>query len=232
MPYRSTFQHLFTTIYAPIACAVFVIVVAVLLFAIIHRRASSGRLPSRRSENTPLELGYAGVILGIAIFLIASSALAWGTEEAASAQPATLTVRVTGYQWCWHFVYVGTPVSVTADCEAGQFPVLMIPSGRNVRIDLESNDVVHELWIPHLRYKMMAFPEYVNRFDLRVSHPGHWRGLCDEFCGLYHDSMDFTLKAVTPSAFATWLRQQSAKGPPVSQPTAHLPVPTKRGGKP
>ena len=232
MTYRSIFHHVFW-LYTGIASAVFVLIMVLLLFAMIRRRAGSGRQPSRRHENTLVELGAAVLVLGMVAYLVYVSETTYGAEMTVASRRPALTIHVTAYQWCWRFAYQGTPVAVSADCEAGRFPVLMLPTNRSVRIDLESNDVVHEMWVPHLRWKVEAFPDHVNVFDLRVDHTGTWRGLCDEFCGLFHDSMDFRVKAVTPATFHLWLQHQSAvAAAPTPTPVGGPPVKTQLGGIP
>lgn len=232
MTYRTIFHHVFW-LYTGIASAVFVLIMGLLLFVMIRRRAGSGRQPSRRHEHTVLEVGTAVLVLGMAAFLVYVSENTYGSELAVASKRPALTVRVTAYQWCWRFAYQGTPVQVLGDCEAAQFPTLVLPIDRNVRIELESNDVVHEMWVPHLRWKTEAFPDHINVFDLRVNHTGSWDGLCDEFCGLYHDSMDFRVKAVTPAAFERWLQRESAAAAaPKPAPVGGPPVKTKLGGIP
>jgi cytochrome c oxidase subunit 2 len=119
-----------------------------------------------------------------------------------------LTVRVTGFQWCWRFAYVGTPVTVTASCLDGHDPTLVVPAGRPVRIETTSSDVIHSFWVPAFRFKMDAFPHHMNSFVMTVPHPGTWLGHCAEFCGDSHAFMTFHLRAVPAGVFSVWLAAQ------------------------
>jgi cytochrome c oxidase subunit 2 len=116
------------------------------------------------------------------------------------------TVQVTGYQWCWRFAYEGTPRTVTGQCEGGSPPVLVVPAGKPVRIDVTSADVIHAFWLPDQRFKINAYPGQVNTFTITFPKPGTWIGRCAQVCGLYHFDMDYYVQAVPAAAFATFLR--------------------------
>lgn len=190
-----------------IAGAVFLIVLGVFIFSIARGRARPGRAASRTTSHSHLEAAYVVVLLGIASFLVVNASMATAAERTASG-PAALTVRVTGYQWCWQFAYPASGVRVTATCTHGNDPTLVLPTNTNILVDVTSNDVIHNFWVPHLDYKIAAYPNYVNSFPLVLHHTGRWVGRCAEFCGLYHDRMDFYLKAVPPATFRAWLAAQ------------------------
>jgi cytochrome c oxidase subunit 2 len=130
-------------------------------------------------------------------------------NERRSLGPSKLHVTIVAFQWCWDFEYLHTPVDITGSCSRG-YPTLVVPAGETIEFSLISDDVVHEWWLPESRYKEEAFPHHFNNFQLRFSTTGRWEGRCDEFCGLYHDRMDFSVRAVSPPAFARWLRTRQA----------------------
>jgi cytochrome c oxidase subunit 2 len=193
-----------------IAEIVFGLVAATMLvaFGTSWYRRRRGKGPLRRNENNPLEGGYLLALTGMAIFLIAVSF----TQNASFWRdpPAALTVRVTGYQWCWKFSYAGTPVSVSAQCGGRGLPTLVLPAGRTVRMEVTSRDVIHSFWVPALRVKMDAYPGHTNFFTWRLRQ-GRWTGHCAQYCGLYHYGMLFYLQAVPPAQFDHWLH---ARGGP------------------
>ena len=117
-----------------------------------------------------------------------------------------MRVQVTGFQWCWRFHYVGQPVTMTAQCQGGPDPTLVLPTGKPVELDVTSSDVIHAVWVPYLRYKIYAYPGHVNTFTVTLTHTGRWIGRCAQLCGLFHYEMDFYLQAVTPAQFDHWLR--------------------------
>jgi cytochrome c oxidase subunit 2 len=168
-----------------------------------HRRRS-GRPPSKRSKNTPLELTYAAVVAAVVGFIVFVSFRATAQEH--SPAPANgVRVDVRGFQWCWSFRYPTHGVQVTGTCQHGERPTMVVPVGEPVTINVSSDDVIHSWWVPHLRYKVDAFPNHPNTFTVSVDHAGRWIGRCAEFCGPSHYSMDFYLKAVSPARYRSWL---------------------------
>jgi cytochrome c oxidase subunit 2 len=202
---------------ASIAGGVFVLVLLFLAVAVVRRRAGSGRRPSRRSTNNRLELAYLALLAGAAAFLVIFTYVS-NSQDTRAAQPnAALTaksaathVSVTAFQWCWRFRYLDAPVTVTGGCHAERYPTLVVPTGRPVQIQLTSQDVVHSFWVPALDVKVDAFPDHTNTFTLTFDKPGQWLGRCAEFCGTFHTTMDFYLRAVTPTQYRQWLAQHGA----------------------
>lgn len=191
-----------------IASAVFCAVLLAMLvaFGLSWYRRRRNRAPSRLPKNTKVEIGYAAALFGMAIFLINLSFTQnhnfWSVPK--SAAPA-LTVRATGFQWCWDFRYAGENVQVSARCAGGPVPTLVLPAHRDVHFQVTSKDVVHGFWIPALKIKVYAYPGHVNSFTMSPLPPGRWQGHCNEFCGLYHYGMMFRVQAVPPAQFDRWL---------------------------
>ena len=201
------FDHTFR-VEVIVALVVFSLILLVLLAAIV-RSATRWSRASQRHEFTRTEASYTAVLAVVAAGLITFSL----TENTSPHPKPQLQVNVTGYQWCWRFAYQGTPVSVTAPCVNGDIPTMVIPTGEVIRFNVSSADVIHSFWIPALRYKTFAYPNYVNSFETVVEQPGNWLGECAEFCGLYHYAMHFRVAAVAPAQFTAWLAvQEKAAG--------------------
>lgn len=212
MNLRARFDHTWTPELI-IACVVAGLIVAVLLFAIVRSFTPWGKKASQRHIFYGREMAYLSVVAGVTAFLIFWSF----TQNARSAdgqmhQPYKMTVNVTGFQWCWRFAYAGTPVSVTADCIDGRYPTLVVPSGESIRFRITSADVIHGYWIPSMRFKLWAYPDFVNSFENVFPVPGRWQGECSEFCGLYHYAMRFDLQVLPPAQFQAWLSDRERTG--------------------
>src|SRR5438067_9298111 len=118
MHFRNVFAYIFG-LESTIAGVVFGLVLAAMLvaFGISFYRRRRGRGASKRSENNPLELGYVGVLVGMAVFLVVTS---FSTTAAFFRDPpAPLQIRVTAYQWCWRFTYPGGQVIGGGRCAGG-----------------------------------------------------------------------------------------------------------------
>jgi cytochrome c oxidase subunit 2 len=204
MPFRSQFTSLFNQD-TTIAWVVFGLICLTVLVAITlswwrHRR---GRGPSEKAEANRLELSYVAALVGIVVFLVISSFAANGKESADP--PATYRVQVTAFQWCWHFSYLAEPVTISGQCGGRQLPVLVLPAGQPVELQVTSSDVVHAFWVPYLNYKTYAYPGHVNKFTVTMPDTGKWIGRCAQLCGVYHYQMAFWVEAVPPAQFKQFL---------------------------
>lgn len=205
MPYRNTFNHVFT-IESGFAIVIFVVVVLLMFGALIFFRSSRREKASRKHEWTLVEGSYVVIILCMAVFLVWLSLTNLSRESASTHAEPALTVKVLGFQWCWRFAYVGHDATVQGTCNLGRtLPTLVLPEGERVRFELESNDVVHEFWLPYLDRKIELFPNHVNTFDATFTRAGTWEGRCGEFCGLYHAYMEFWVHVESKAAFSGWL---------------------------
>jgi cytochrome c oxidase subunit 2 len=215
MQFRDAFSQLFTQ-NVTIAWVVFGLVGFAMAGAMIHSwlRGRRGREPSRRAKANRVELGYLTVLAGIAVFLIVSSFTANARVFPRGDPPGPATaVRVTGYQWCWRFQYEGTAVTADGQCQGddpARLPVLTVPAGSPVRLDVTSSDVIHAVWVPQWRFKLYAYPGHVQSLTVTIPRPGQWIGRCAQLCGLDHFQMDFVLRAVPPAAFRNYLRTGSS----------------------
>jgi cytochrome c oxidase subunit II len=207
VPFSSAFSGLFTQD-AIIAWVVFGLVILTMTGAMGYSwyRGRRGQGPLRVAQRNRLELGYLGVLAGMAVFLVISSLSANAKDYPDPPKPA-VSVAVTGYQWCWRFHYEGTPVTATGQCQGlRNLPVLVVPVGEPVRLDVTSSDVIHAVWMPQWKVKVYAYPGQVNSATLTIPRAGRWMNRCAQLCGLYHYEMDFWLQAVPPSAFRSYLR--------------------------
>jgi cytochrome c oxidase subunit 2 len=197
---RREYDDLFNGLYLPVTVAIAVIVFAVVGFALVRYRSGRGHAPSRRRDNTVVELAYLAVVGAIVVVLLAFT---FTTEEDVDRVAAARThVSVTASQWGWRFDYAGGRSVVGND---RTLPVLVVPAGETVGFSLISRDVIHAFWVPELRFKRDAFPRRTTRFDLVLAEPGSYAGSCAEFCGLHHTDMRFGVRAVPRDEFDRWL---------------------------
>jgi cytochrome c oxidase subunit II len=207
VPFNTAFSQLFSQD-AIIAWVVFGLVILVMTGAMAYSwyRGRKGQGPLKLAKANRVELSYLGALAGMAVFLVISSFAANAKDYPSPPRPAA-TVAVTGYQWCWRFHYLGTPVTATGQCQGlRSLPVLVVPAGEPVRLNLTSSDVIHAVWMPQWDFKLYAYPGHVSSATLTIPRAGKWMNRCAQLCGLYHYEMDFWLQAVPPSAFQRYLR--------------------------
>jgi cytochrome c oxidase subunit 2 len=149
----------------------------------------------------------------ITAFTIASF---FTTRALSVAGPDDLTIRVRGLQWWWSVEYVGPDPSRRFET-ANE---IHIPVGRNVRLLLEGDDVIHSFWVPSLAGKQDLIPGRLNEITIRAERAGTYRGQCAEFCGLQHAHMAFLVVAEDAAAFNRWADGQRAPAAEISDDAA------------
>lgn len=186
--------------------------------AIVRYRRRAGdenRLPPQIGHITWLEVVWTSLPILTILLLFGMTLSTLGKVDALAAAPP-VTVNVTAFRWQWRFDYAGTNVSVVGGPETQ--PEMVVPVGEPVHIVLTSADVDHSFYVPAFLFKRDAIPGRTNQFDLTITDPGTYSGQCAEFCGVFHDRMTLTVRAVTRPEFDAWLsRQSAASGAP---PTA------------
>jgi cytochrome c oxidase subunit 2 len=115
-----------------------------------------------------------------------------------------LTIKVGGSQWWWNVEYLD-PQPERRFQTANE---IHIPVGRNMRFQLEGDDVIHSFWVPSLAGKLDLIPGRPNELSVRAEHAGIYRGQCAEFCGLQHAHMAFLVIADTKEEFDKWADAQ------------------------
>lgn len=189
------------------AAGVFVVVAGLIGWSIVRYRArgSEPGEPVQTHGNVAIELAWWALPTLLVIGLFVASAVVLNTNDSRAADPA-VQVRVTGSQWEWRFTFPSERVAVTGSRDAP--PQLVLPVGRVIDFDLVSTDVIHSFFIPAFLVKRDLVPGIDNHLQLTIDTEGTYAGQCAEFCGLYHDEMRFTIRAVSPDEFARWLGAQ------------------------
>jgi cytochrome c oxidase subunit 2 len=152
------------------------------------------------------------VILTIASFLAGKSIAGLTGTEA-------LTVRVTGNQWWWEVRYQDSEPS-RIFMSANE---IHVPVGETVKIELQSNDVIHSFWVPALAGKRDLIPGRPSELTIVADKPGVYRGQCAEFCGYQHAHMAITVVAQLRKEFDAWRKAQ------LSQAAAPASAEERRG---
>ncbi|HEY7916540.1 MAG TPA: cytochrome c oxidase subunit II [Acidimicrobiales bacterium] len=194
-----------------------------ILWTLLRYRRRSDEMPRQFHESIPIEVLYTAVPILIVAVLFLFTVLTENNVDATVADNATVTstgkpvvqVRVTAFQWGWRFDYPGLNVGVageTTDGPGGRGPQMVVPANQTVQITLVSDDVIHGFYVRDFNFSRYALPGVTNVFDITVLHTGTYNGQCTQICGLYHSEMLFTVKAVTPAAFAQWASREVGSG--------------------
>jgi cytochrome c oxidase subunit 2 len=197
-------------IYWPIGVAVFVIVVAAVVFAVVRYRSDGDEYPRGRDSNKVLEAGYALFLACVVAVLLYFTYDTMNKTQASSPRAAEL-VKVTGARWNWRFEYPRH--GIVRQGTNKRPPTLFVPAGTPIQFRGTALDVIHSFWIPDERFKRDVFPRRTTTWVMRFDRTGFHRegGECAEFCGLLHTTMDFNVDVLRPAEFSRWVRDARAE---------------------
>ena len=213
-----------------ICVAIGLLVFGAIMYSIVRFRKSAGAQAANFHENTTVELVW--TIVPFIILVIMTVPAAGMLIKMDDTSQSDLTIKITGYQWKWHYDYLDENVSfysaLAQDSNAARQlgaqidlksvdhyllnvdrPVV-VPIGQKIRFLITSNDVIHAWWVPELAVKKDAVPGFINEFWTRIDVPGVYRGQCAELCGRDHGFMPVVVEAKTPEDYAAWLETQRA----------------------
>jgi cytochrome c oxidase subunit II len=176
--------------------------VLIIYAAIRYRvRSNDEAVPRQTQYHLPIEILYTVVPVLIVLVLFAFTVV---VENDVTALPTpAATIKVEAFQWGWRFIYPG----FTVVGQTTQTPTMEMPANEEVRIVLQSLDVIHGFYIRDFNFSRQALPGVTNQFTFNAQQTGTFFGQCTQYCGLYHSLMWFQVKVVTPQQYAAWLKQ-------------------------
>jgi cytochrome c oxidase subunit II len=197
------------------ALAVGFFVWGLIFWCVIRYRKRGDEPPTQTRFNLPIELIYTVIPFLIVSVLFYYTAIIQIDVDKVSPNP-DVRVEVVAFKWNWEFRYTDTPgangAPVSTLGTSDYIPVLVLPTGKTIRFEETSKDVIHSFWVPTLLFKRDVFPGAIARnvFEVTIDQTGAYVGRCAELCGAYHSMMNFELRAVSPEQFARFLAEKQA----------------------
>ena len=208
-----------------ICCVIAALVFGIMFWSIFHHRKSRGVQAARFHHNTTVEIIWTAIPMLILILMAIPATKSLIMIE--STGDSDLTIKVTGYQWRWHYEYIyeefGFFSSLAPESnEARQLksgidpneienyllevdnPVV-VPVGQKIRFMTTAADVIHSWWVPALGWKRDSIPGFINESWAIIEEEGTYRGQCSELCGRDHAFMPIVLKAVSEDEYYDWV---------------------------
>ncbi|HUH92694.1 MAG TPA: cytochrome c oxidase subunit II [Casimicrobiaceae bacterium] len=205
-----------------ICVAIFIGVFSVMFYSIFAHRKSKGHQAAQFHENTVVE-----VIWTVIPFLILLFMAFPATKTVLAMKDATapdMTIKVTGYQWKWHYDYLDDGFGFYSTLKTpyrqihGQEPKgehyllevdnpLVVPAGKKIRVLITANDVIHSWSVPAFGVKQDAIPGFVRDSWFKAETPGIYRGQCSELCGKEHGFMPIVVEVKSADDYAKWLAE-------------------------
>jgi cytochrome c oxidase subunit II len=132
-------------------------------------------------------------------FLIFMVIFAWGAvvyfKERTPPADAT-EVYVVAKQWMWKLEHAEGQREINE---------LHVPVGRDVRMIMTSQDVIHSFFIPAFRIKQDVLPGRYTVAWFRATKPGTYHLFCAEYCGTQHSGMVGDIVVMEPAQYETWM---------------------------
>ncbi|HEX2944116.1 MAG TPA: cytochrome c oxidase subunit II [Rhodopila sp.] len=192
------------TIFAVWCAVLFLLVAPVFVFmaycAVKYRAGKPADREHREARNIRIEMTWM-----ILPFLITLVFFFWAGAiylREHNPPPNAMQITALGRQWMWKFQHPGGQAEIND---------LHVPIGVPIRINIESQDVIHSLYIPALRLQEEAVPGRTTMIWFKADRTGAYNLYCSELCGADHALMAGTLYVMSQSAYQNWLKQAGAK---------------------
>lgn len=198
-------DHLFIALIVVSAFTLLVVFVPMVYFLFKYRR---GKKADRRPVHLPetvIELTWTAIPTVIFTGLFAWGANVYWTIE----RPPNdaMEINVVGKQWMWKIEHPEGKREIDQ---------LHVPLGRDIKLTLASQDVIHSFFIPAFRVKQDVVPGRYTTLWFKASKLGAFHLFCSEYCGTHHSAMVGTVFVMTPDAYQKWLMRGSP-GPTLAQ---------------
>jgi cytochrome c oxidase subunit 2 len=82
---------------------------------------------------------------------------------------------------------------------------LHVPVGRNVKLIMTSQDVIHSFYVPAFRMKQDVLPGRYTVEWFRATKPGTYHLFCAEYCGTQHSGMIGSIVVMDPAQYEAWM---------------------------
>jgi cytochrome c oxidase subunit 2 len=184
------------------SAVIFVIVVTFLVYSVWKFRAA----PGDESDgpplhgNTRLEIIWTAIPAALLVALMIFSWLVLHDNEATADDQ--MVIDVTGQQFTWSFVYPEQRI---------QTGIMRVPVDRQVKVRLHAKDVIHDFAVNDFRLKADAVPGITNTLTFTPNRLGTYPIVCQELCGLGHNTMRAKLIVMPRSTYAAWLARATAQ---------------------
>lgn len=165
---------------------------------IVFRRKKGDTEDAEHVEgNTNLEITW--TVLPLFIVMLFAYLGAGNLSAIRKADPDAMVVKVTGIQWSWKYEYPAYGVTTTE---------LHIPEGKQVLLQMTSNDVIHSFWVPEFRVKQDLVPGRITELRITPTIVGNYKVRCAELCGTSHAYMEGPVIVSTQGDFDAWMAEQ------------------------
>ncbi len=165
-----------------------------LVYFAARYRYRPGVLAEQIEGSTPLELTWSIIPLFVFVVIFFWGAVVFFKERT---PPADATeVYVVAKQWMWKLEHAEGQREINE---------LHVPVGRDVKMIMTSQDVIHSFFIPAFRIKQDVLPGRYTVAWFRATKPGTYHLFCAEYCGTQHSGMIGSIVVQEPALYEAWM---------------------------
>lgn len=223
----------------------FVLLMGLMVFFTIKYRRRPG-VPAQPSphHNTLLEIFW--TVVPSSSMLVMFVLGFWGYSYKVVSPDNAMEIKIQGSKWSWVATYPNgatspefQPLSKTitsdgATIQGKDYPIFYVPEDTDVRLRMQSTDVIHSFWIPEFRTKMDVIPNRYTGFGfhtpkltvndsfvhqetgVQMAGRDMWI-FCAEYCGDDHSRMAATLRVVPREIYDQKIASWGVKLPPIEE---------------
>jgi cytochrome c oxidase subunit II len=169
------------------------IYVAIIYFAARYR-AQPGVRAEQIEGSTPLELTW--TIIPFMVFMVI---FLWGAVvffKGRTPPRDSTEVYVVAKQWMWKLEHAEGQREINE---------LHVPVGRDVKLIMTSQDVIHSFFVPEFRMKQDVLPGRYTMAWFHATKPGTYHLFCAEYCGTQHSGMIGSIVVMEPAQYEAWM---------------------------
>jgi cytochrome c oxidase subunit II len=175
---------------------------AVVYFAARYRHRK-GVMAEQIEGSIPLELTWSIIPFGVFLVIFAWGAIVYFNGRT---PPRDATeVYVVAKQWMWKLEHAEGQREINE---------LHVPVGRDVKLIMTSQDVIHSFFVPAFRVKQDVLPGRYTVLWFRATKAGTYHLFCAEYCGTQHSGMIGDIVVQEPAQYEAWMSGSS--GGPLS----------------
>ena len=222
---------------------IFVITQILLFWFSFKYQEKDGRKAHYFAHSTKLELIWTTIPAIVLAILVVFGLKAW-FKITGDAPKDAIVIEVTGHQFAWEFRYPGADkvlgktnfklytaknnLGVDFNDPASHDDIhvtttIHLPVGVPVKMVIHSQDVIHDVGLPHFRLKMDAVPGIpttqwftpkITTADMRkkTGNPEFtYEIACDQLCGANHFAMRGVIIVETMEEYKKWLAEQTSE---------------------
>lgn len=242
---------------------VFVLTQILLFWFSYKYQESDDRKAFYYPHNNKLELLWT-TVPAIFLTVLVVFGLKYWFKITADAPKDAIVVEVTGHQFAWEFRYPGADkmlgkkdyklttsknnLGVDFNDPASKDDIhvnttMHIPVGVPVKMVINSQDVIHDVGLPHFRLKMDAVPGipttqwFTPKFTTeemkkKTNNPNFvYEIACDQLCGANHFAMRGVIVVETMEEYKKWLAEQKSEYDALFEKKAPAPTPDSNATK-